>query len=516
MGMAASQARYLALTARKTNTEYEGQQINQARTALANQSANLFNRLLDLKVPNPPKTTDYTKIQYSYSDGDSESVIDSWQQLSTADPNYNYVVNHYYYANLFTGSQKQLSDPQIHIDKVLKEIKYKDDTAQISYGYDGVTVKYKIQEEERNINYHKITKDEVAGDESLKDALDDFAKAKNIAYKEGLPVLDSVYGYKSGDTWHFFLADIEEKDYTKITQQMVDEDVDNKLKPYLRAQGYLDDNDQLINIPENENLFGYLNQENDYWSFITDPTDADVLVRYTGNSPDNTDYSTAIAPAYVGNSRLTELNELIVNDDIDQVAELTQILKDCPDSSLNQYLSLDAKGNLVYTGSGIYTFDLFGKSYYTTEADLQNSVGHPYDPSKPIDLQEKLAYYNASYINTKVEEKNKALLETDGNGRFKSVKFDDDSVVYTLNTEEVTDQAAYDDAMNRYYYEKNRYEKTIADINARTSIIQKEDRTLELRLRQLDTEQNALKTEMEAVKKVIKDNIESTFKTFND
>ena len=35
MGMAASQARYLALTARKTNTEWEGQQINQARTALA-------------------------------------------------------------------------------------------------------------------------------------------------------------------------------------------------------------------------------------------------------------------------------------------------------------------------------------------------------------------------------------------------------------------------------------------------------------------------------------------------
>ena len=43
MGMAASQARYLALSARKTNTEYEGQQINQARTALANKSADLFN-----------------------------------------------------------------------------------------------------------------------------------------------------------------------------------------------------------------------------------------------------------------------------------------------------------------------------------------------------------------------------------------------------------------------------------------------------------------------------------------
>lgn len=55
MGMAASQARYLALTARKTNTEWEGQQINQARTALANQSANLFNQLLALEVPNAPK-----------------------------------------------------------------------------------------------------------------------------------------------------------------------------------------------------------------------------------------------------------------------------------------------------------------------------------------------------------------------------------------------------------------------------------------------------------------------------
>ena len=94
MGMAASQARYLALTARKTNTEWEGQQINQARTALANQSANLFNQLLALEVPNAPKTTDYTEIQYSFSDGDNESVIDSWQQLSTANPNYNLSLIH--------------------------------------------------------------------------------------------------------------------------------------------------------------------------------------------------------------------------------------------------------------------------------------------------------------------------------------------------------------------------------------------------------------------------------------
>ena len=56
--------------------------------------------------------------------------------------------------------------------------------------------------------------------------------------------------------------------------------------------------------------------------------------------------------------------------------------------------------------------------------------------------------------------------------------------------------------------------RQIQDINAKTEKIQAEDRTLELRLRQLDTEQDALQTEMEAVKKVIEKNIESTFKTF--
>ena len=68
--------------------------------------------------------------------------------------------------------------------------------------------------------------------------------------------------------------------------------------------------------------------------------------------------------------------------------------------------------------------------------------------------------------------------------------------------------------MNKYNYDMEVYEKRIADINAKTKKLQEQDRTLELRLRQLDTEQEALQTEMEAVKKVIDKNIESTFKTF--
>ena len=76
------------------------------------------------------------------------------------------------------------------------------------------------------------------------------------------------------------------------------------------------------------------------------------------------------------------------------------------------------------------------------------------------------------------------------------------------------DEDGYDAAMNQYNYEKMMYEKEVEDINAKTEELQETDRTLELRLKQLDTEQEALQTELESVKKVIDKNIENVFKTF--
>ena len=54
MGIAASQARYLYLTARQTNVEFEGQQINQARTNLANEESGLFRQMMEIKSPTMP------------------------------------------------------------------------------------------------------------------------------------------------------------------------------------------------------------------------------------------------------------------------------------------------------------------------------------------------------------------------------------------------------------------------------------------------------------------------------
>ena len=56
---------------KKSNVEYEGQQINQARTALANQSSLLWNELYNMDVPTAPNTSDFTTTQYIFNNGDN-------------------------------------------------------------------------------------------------------------------------------------------------------------------------------------------------------------------------------------------------------------------------------------------------------------------------------------------------------------------------------------------------------------------------------------------------------------
>lgn len=53
-----------------------------------------------------------------------------------------------------------------------------------------------------------------------------------------------------------------------------------------------------------------------------------------------------------------------------------------------------------------------------------------------------------------------------------------------------------------------------SDYDEMQNLFQNKDKTLELRLKQLESEHKALETEMESVQKVIKDNVEASFKTF--
>lgn len=165
MGMAASQARYLGLTARKTNVEYEGQQINQARTALANQSANTFNELLALEVPTAPSTQDYTTLQYSYTDGTTEETITDMSELINDPDGYNYLITHYHYSDVYTGIQSKKTNPQVTLgEKATKDFTSKDnvsyDAGTGTYSVNGQQLtKYDPSAADQKNNYDKIAAD---------------------------------------------------------------------------------------------------------------------------------------------------------------------------------------------------------------------------------------------------------------------------------------------------------------------------------------------------------------------
>lgn len=77
------------------------------------------------------------------------------------------------------------------------------------------------------------------------------------------------------------------------------------------------------------------------------------------------------------------------------------------------------------------------------------------------------------------------------------------------------DEVAYDKAFRQYERDKVEYDKAQNDFNHQTSIYQRQDKQLELKLTRLDNERNALNTEIDSVKKVIQDASEKGFKTFS-
>lgn len=124
-----------------------------------------------------------------------------------------------------------------------------------------------------------------------------------------------------------------------------------------------------------------------------------------------------------------------------------------------------------------------------------------------------------SYVQTEkaVEEAffaEGASITFDDNGRMESITFDE----YTgleVDTTRTYNTEGYDAALRDYTMSKDEYDKMVADLNAKTESLQQEDKVLELRLNQIDTEQNELQTELEAVKAILDKNIENTFNTFS-
>lgn len=348
MGLAASQARWISLAARKSNVEYEGQQINQARTALANQSSQLWNELYAMEVPTAPSTSDFTTVQYTFQNGDTKQVIEDIQSADYTDADglhYNSYITYTSKVSEYTGIRNTNTNPQVQYV-----------TPTEGDGYYLVGTK-------------KLT---------------------------CLNTIDRTDTSKDG-SWGTYSAALDQ-----IAQDW----------------------------PNTQIAKDWLNYKNN-----GDESALDNIYLWTDN-----------------NSKVNFVSRTGATDD-------------------------------------------------TLEACLQ-------DPAQALH-----SYY-ADYQSSNKELSKYGIIEYDSSGRATSLQLEGSSVTYALEASSVTDENAYNDAMNQYNYEQQLYEKEVQDINAKTEQLQTEDRTLELRLKALDTEQNALQTEMDSVHKIISKNIESTFKTF--
>lgn len=354
MGMAASQARFLGLTARKTNVEFEGQQINQQRTTLSNQSANYYNDMLGMSVPVPPSVDDYTKTVYSFEDGALTNQI----------------------------------------------------TAMIAQPDGTYTVSY------------------------LRQWTDDFSVVGASTSIVNANADKSVF--KVGSTTLRTLGTIPTKgDGT-----------------YDVAAGGSDEYLESLSASQIEQL---KKEEEEYIKLLKSKYgDDDYLVRYVKNTTTG-EYS----PYFYKKSDLTGAN-------------------------------YDANGN---SQSNINCYTIGSE---TKSEEVKASVGCEIEKDS-----------SGRYINITIPQYDENGDPIEGSG-----------ITYSLTTSTVTDQDAYNDAMNAYEYEKYEYDQAINEINAKIEIVQSQDKNLELRLKQLDTEQDAISTEMDAVQKVIEKNTEGTFKTF--
>ena len=432
MGMAASQARYLGLTARKTNVEYEGQQINQARVALANQSADAFNQYLSLQAPTPQSTEDYKSTSYVYSDGNKEYTLDDYTRNSTNNE-YPYVATISYKDYRYEAAKNIKSGVQIKTNE--------DNTSR----YDDVG------------NYYPYVIMTSGGLKTLREV---DLQAKNIN-------LNNTINQTVEDNLN------KQTEIKYNSEKGIWEGVTTDNNPKVDAYGTGEANKYLFTY--DSNLNGYV---------------AATITNIDGKEESLVNYNEGtgqieLLDSYNASARATDVDKLAI-----------QTIKD-------KYGMAD---------SVFYAFEDGENTMYISASDLASYMNQDYSAVN------KLNTYFASNVEYTRKENVNAQITFDESGSYPAqILIDDDSLngsAYELNAVTEKDDAAYNEAMKQYEYQCMIYQQTIEEINAKTEMIQQQDKTLELKLRQLDTEQEALQTEMESVKKVIDKNIESTFKTF--
>lgn len=435
MGLSASQARLLSLTARQSNLEFEGQQINQQRTNLSNQSANYYNSLLTMTVPTPPSTDDYTTIKYSFVIGGNDATI---AQVLPQDNKGNYLVE--YTTTLASiGVQKNTAykitaSANASSTKTGKAELVADPTE--AYNAD---LQYYVQTFREDDEHGEYT----ALNNNSERYSDDRVAAGDVTFYD-------KYGNQVDKTAALDKGKLKDE-YTALVKKESDEigysTVSVQLADRASYQNALDKGEKVTKFQENTS-------DNTYGS--------DNVVTYSASN--DTTFST------VG----SEYKEAFINAGLD----------------INEYYQYKSSTGIRFA----------------KKEDVEKSANN-----STLSIT---TFAVASMNKTQKTQLSGVQIEFDTTGRISSMT-DAEGNTYTMTASTETDDNAYEDAYNQYTYDQYVYDQKQNEINAHIEILQAQDKNLELRLSQLNTEHSAIQTEMDAVNKVISKNIETSFKTFN-
>ncbi len=197
-------------------------------------------------------------------------------------------------------------------------------------------------------------------------------------------------------------------------------------------------------------------------------------------------------------------------NDPDQAEDFNNLLKICQDCHLViGGVAIDEAAELAaLPPETFYSYESDGVTKYLLAQDLpadgQNGAVSTY-------------YVDEDASITDPGQIEDAQVKWSESGRMSSFTVTDqfgNEITYTLSVTTDNDERAYNDAYNEYEYQKGLYNQEMEKINSKIDIIESQDKKLELKLQDLDTQQKALSTEMDSVKKVIDKNIETSFKTF--
>lgn len=184
------------------------------------------------------------------------------------------------------------------------------------------------------------------------------------------------------------------------------------------------------------------------------------------------------------------------------------------DPAFAQYQSATATAGIVNIAAGqiLYEYqdDDGQKCYmYVSNENVLDDTSSTY--AEQVSVYENVLNYLEGEMETESQDANVIMSDE---GQVSKITFADGTVVTPEVVTEM-DNDAYNQAMVEYEYKKDVYDKEMNDCNAKVKIIQAQDQKLEVRLKQLDTEQKALSTEIEALKSIRDKAIESSFKTFS-